>query len=91
MFCWEILGQAINVDVALICITYLKILQTIYTLLWKQYPLMAVASFTRVAFEHWWDMLDKQVRSMEAPSHNLQDLKVQYHLGARYHSTPSWV
>ncbi|MCI4393629.1 hypothetical protein PGIGA_G00159810 [Pangasianodon gigas] len=25
--------------------------------------------------EHLWDVLDKQVRSMEAPSHNIQDLK----------------
>merc|ERR1711980_5436 len=25
--------------------------------------------------EHLWDVLDKQVRSMEAPPHNLQDLK----------------
>ena len=25
--------------------------------------------------QHLWDVLDKQVRSMEAPPHNLQDLK----------------
>ncbi|KAK3573569.1 hypothetical protein QTP86_027834 [Hemibagrus guttatus] len=42
--------------------------------------------------QHLWDVLDQQVRSMEVPPHNLQDLKdlllTSYH---RSHSTPSGI
>ena len=42
--------------------------------------------------EHLWDVLNKQVRSMEAPPHNLQDLKdLLLTSWCRYHSTPSGV
>lgn len=36
--------------------------------------------------EHLWDVLDKQVQSMEAPT--VTDRIYCWHLGARYHSTP---
>ncbi|KAK3510151.1 hypothetical protein QTP70_026736 [Hemibagrus guttatus] len=38
--------------------------------------------------EHLWDVLDKQLPSMEAPPHNLEDLK---DLLLTYHSTPSGI
>jgi len=48
MFCWETLGPAIHVDVTLTRTTYLSIVETMYTLSWKRYSLVAVASFSRI-------------------------------------------
>ena len=49
MFCLKTLGPTIHVDVTLTRTTYLKaLLQTMYTLSWKHYSLMAVASFSRI-------------------------------------------
>ena len=47
--CWETLGSAIHVDVILTCTTHLSIVadHVQYTLSWKLYSLMAVASFSR--------------------------------------------
>ena len=44
MFYWVILGPAIHVDATLTC----TLLQNIYTLSWKWYSLLAVASFSRI-------------------------------------------
>ena len=46
MFCWETLGPAIHVDVTLTCTIYLSIVADHVS--WKQYSLMAVASFSRI-------------------------------------------
>lgn len=48
MFCWETLGLAIHVDDTLHRPSTWILLQTMCTLSWKRYSLMAVASFRRI-------------------------------------------
>ncbi|KAK3544158.1 hypothetical protein QTP86_003944 [Hemibagrus guttatus] len=99
------LDQSISKTAALVGCS--RSAMTMYSISWKQYSLMAVASFSRIMrhkaemvqewfdehnnefevltwppnspdlnpIEHLWDVLDKQVRSMEATPHNLQELK----------------
>ncbi|KAK3511175.1 hypothetical protein QTP70_032220, partial [Hemibagrus guttatus] len=78
VFCWETLGPAIiHVDVTLTCTTYLSIAAD------HVHPFMEMFEvFTwppnspdLSPITHLWDVLDKQVHSMEAPPRNLQDLK----------------
>ncbi|KAK3531598.1 hypothetical protein QTP70_024987 [Hemibagrus guttatus] len=75
MFCCETLGPAIHVDVTLTLTTYLSIIAD------SVHPFMETAltwppnSPDLSPIEHLWDVLDKQVRSLEASSCNLHDLK----------------
>uniref|UniRef100_A0A671YBG6 Tc1-like transposase DDE domain-containing protein n=1 Tax=Sparus aurata TaxID=8175 RepID=A0A671YBG6_SPAAU len=109
MFCWETLGPAIHLDVALTSTTYLNILadqvhpfiQTVFPdgsgFFQRDSTPRHTAKIVQEWFEehndeftvltwppnssdlnpieHLWDVLNKQVQSMEAPPCNLQDLK----------------
>ncbi|KAK3559853.1 hypothetical protein QTP86_021422 [Hemibagrus guttatus] len=66
----ETLGSAVHVDVTLTCSTYLSIVADHFKVLtWPP------NSPDLNPMQHLWDVLDKQVRSMETPPRNLQDLK----------------
>ncbi|KAK3516884.1 hypothetical protein QTP70_028198 [Hemibagrus guttatus] len=79
MFCWDILGPGIHADVTLSLITYLNIvadqvcpfMATVFPKgsgLFQQDPATLHKLFRNDLnpIKHLWDVLDKQVRSMEA-------------------------
>ncbi|MCI4389581.1 hypothetical protein PGIGA_G00099830 [Pangasianodon gigas] len=86
MFCWETSGPGIHVDVILTHTTYLNIAaDQVHRFMATEWFEEYDQEFKVLTWppdspdlnpvEHLWDMLDKQVRSMEAQTLNLQDLK----------------
>ncbi|KAK3541531.1 hypothetical protein QTP86_029169 [Hemibagrus guttatus] len=77
MFCWESLGPAIHVDVTLTRSTYLFADQEWFDEHNNQFEVLTWPpnSPDLNPVQHLWDVLDKQVPTMETPPHNLQDLK----------------
>ncbi|KAK3529377.1 hypothetical protein QTP70_029484, partial [Hemibagrus guttatus] len=79
MFYWETLGSAIHVDVTLTRSTYLSIVAD-HEWFYEHNNQFEVLTWPPNSpdlnpIEHLWDVLNKQVRSMESPPYDLQDLK----------------